>query len=285
MSTFPRELPSRFPKWVRGRYPTAISELEKHNNGTSRFQSYAWRVIESVETARAWRRANTQGVLDPNEIARRRDMAYLETLGPIINATRRIADHIDRYPDLDAWAIGGALLILKEKDGSVPLVSHTTKPSGVNPFGYGPGTAQDVVSRFLRHFSDELRQRPRAKAGPFIHRNQFGPLMYSKPIDRRSARTNPIITGVLFELVYLARLYTSPEPGRLEVGGQLPKTGCPFWPVALAFLEEGFETYLTKKEAQDRLRQLHRRDPGLSWVGWPEPDPIYMDVPPRDAWD
>jgi DDE family transposase len=32
----------------------------------------------------------------------------------------------------------------------------------------------------------------------------------------QSQGTDPIITGVLFELVYLARLYTSPEPGRLE---------------------------------------------------------------------
>jgi hypothetical protein len=277
-------LPRLFPKWVKARYPSAVGELQKIDDGSSRFWLFAWRCIETAEIARAWRRASENDYLEPNEAQRRLDVEYAESLCAVANAARRIADHIRRYPTKAASALAIAMLRLKDDDGCVPVITLTSEPEGVNPFGFGPKTLPDVIERMLRHYADALRTSPLSKTGPFIHRFQTGALLYADPIDTKSARPDPVFTSLLFGLALLTRRFTAKEDGPSPSGCALPANGKVLWPLVVAFLKDTFGQSLSSKTIQDRFRQLLKRNPDVKWMGWPPPPPEYQDTPPRDAW-
>ena len=168
-----------FPAWVRGRYPTAVRQLEKMNDDRSEFWDFVWKCIEHAEAARAWQRASAAGHIDEHEAARQQDSEYLGSREPIIQALLLVADDIEKYPYRTAFSLVSALLSIKKEDGIQRLITATSNAQGVNPFGRGPGTVPDIVRRLLRHYANQLRTKPLAKSGPFLHRTAFGPLQYS----------------------------------------------------------------------------------------------------------
>jgi len=270
---------TEFPDWMYERYPSGIAALAKIDDGSAKFQIYAWRCITSAEKARAWKKAYAKRHLDPYEAARRADVEYLRSVQGAAAAARKVVVHIRRYPFKSAGALGHALLDLKDKDGAVPLITATSEPDCVNPFGYGPGTVPDIVARLLESYVAAMKQNPLAKAGPFEHRLRYGALLHEKPIDKQSARPDPIATSLLFELALFGRHFTSPQTLRLAMGSPMPDTGQPVLPVVVAFLEDTLDQFLSQHEADDRLRKLIKRNPGVSWAGWPAPPKEFLDTP------
>ena len=269
------------PKSVERRYPSFVNAVTKHNEFTHNFWIYFWSCIDSAEKARAWKFATENGILDPNERDRQRDTEYLKSLEAQISAARRLAKHIERFPDKAAWAFGAALLRLKEDLGSVPLLTLTSEPEGVNRFGYGPGTVPHVMAAMLNYYAEQIEQEPLAKAGPFMHRFQLGPLLFEEAIDKRSARADPSITGLLFELTLFARRYTSQSNIILCSGTKMLRSGRPLSHVAVALIGDTFDVHLSEREAGDRLHQLLKRNPGVSWIGWPDPPERFFGPPRR----
>jgi hypothetical protein len=181
------------------------------------------------------------------------------------------------------------LLKLKAETGTVPLISETSQPDKVNPFAYGPGSHLDFFCRLIDNVCDTLESPRLVKSGPFMHRFQSGPLIYNKPLDKRSARGDALVNGLLFETVLLARQFTVRPPFLIQRGMVMPtlKTyaadrtlrapGRPLWPVAAAIVSDVLNTNLTDNAARNRLTILINRNPGLGWVGWPSPPAGSLD--------
>jgi hypothetical protein len=279
-----RTLPTRFPHWTRERYPSAVIELEKVNDGSLRFWLFVWQCIECAEKARAWQRAMEDGAADSNEAARRMDIEYAGTIHRIVKATRQVAAHMTRYPRQAAWALGYAELAIKAEDKIVPLNTATTTADLVNPFGYGQGTSQDVVARLLDHYADLLEKAPLSKSGPFMHRFQLGALHFEEAVDRRPSRPEAVVTSLLFGLVLFAREYTSEGCASLQFPVKMPREGRPLWPLAVAFLGDALDEHLDEKAAQIRLSGLLSRHPSAGWVEWTDPPERYVDTPDPNTW-
>jgi hypothetical protein len=124
------------------------------------------------------------------------------------------------------------------------------------------------MGRLLLRYAAALKT-PLAKAGAFNHRYQMNGLLHAEPIDGRRAKPR-LSTALLFKLILFTRVFTN-APARAEIGGAMPNSGRPLWPIAVAFLGEALGEYATEKEAKDRLDKLIERNPGIGWGGWVDP--------------
>jgi hypothetical protein len=138
------------------------------------------------------------------------------------------------------------------------------------------------MARLLLRYAAVLEEAPFAKRGPFNHRFQINGLLHAEPIDRRRAKPK-LSTVLLFKLILFTRVITTAS-ARVEIGGAMPTSGRPMWPIAVAFLGEALGEHLTEKEAKDRLDKFIQRSPGVGWGGWVDPPTAFVDIPPRDTW-
>ncbi len=286
-----RELPifNGFTRPARKRYPytcEAFAKLVKRDGGNDLLWRLVYLVLDGGDHARAWRRAEEAGLLDPDEAQRRRDVAFIEGARARAADARKLAAFIERNPEFAAHALAHALLTIKAEDGAVPLRTATSGPlrvgedevDGVNPFAFGPKTAPDVFARILRAFAASLEKAPRAKAGPWLHRWKVQPLIYPNPVDARTARADPLVSGLLFGTVLLARQFAADAPFFIQLGTQMPEgIGRPLWPVAAALVRDALGERLDAKNAQDRLTILIDRNKGLGWGGWSSPPDEFFE--------
>ena len=201
---FRTPLPRRFPEWIQNRYAAAVHELKKLDDGSARYWAFAWECLASAETARAWKAANKRFEFDSDSVMRKSDERYFETLEDLISSVNVLATQLERYPSQAAWTVGQALLELKSEVGYLPLKSLTSTKDGLNPFGYGPGTAPDIVSRLLRHMSAVLAV---AKTQKSVQWKQFGPILFEEFPTAGGRPPDMLVRGLLFEAVFFSRTF------------------------------------------------------------------------------
>ena len=215
-----------FPRKARELYPATIQEFKKHDDGSLRFHFFVHEVLDGADHARAWQRAQEAGRPDPNEARRHSNSDFPKEARKAAAAVRRLVRRLERQPDRSAQALGRALLKIKGEDGRVPLHTLSSDANGVNVFAYGPGTHTDVIFRLLSHTADGLEETPPAKAGPWMHRCQVGPLLYPSPIDTHSGRPDALVNGLLFGTALLSRQFTAASPWAIQPGMVMPTRAC-----------------------------------------------------------
>lgn len=271
-------IPPRFPRWIRERYPSALVELTKLNDGSPRFWAFAWQCIECAEKARAWDRAANAGTRGPHEVARENAREFSDSRGGAAGVARQLAAHLQRYPTQSDWALMRASSEM-EKDGS--MRTTVARSASVAPHG---GLRAAELQALLRAYAAELERNPPLHAGSFLWRFQLGAIHFEEPLDRRSSTPEPIETSLLFGLSLFAREYTDDRCANLQLPVPMPPSGRPMWPLAVAFLADALDRQLDEKAAANRINQLVHRHPGVGWMGWPEPPAEYLDTPPLEIW-
>ena len=68
----------------------------------------------------------------------------------------------------------------------------------------------EMLQRMLEILGKALRNSLLAGRGPFLHRFQEGALVFEQPRDQQDrGLTDPVLTTLLFQLVYLFRRFTA----------------------------------------------------------------------------
>ena len=280
---FRRPLPRRFPEWVQNRYAAAVHELKKLDNGSARYWAFVWECLASAETARAWKAANKRFEFDSDSLMRKSDERYFETIEDLISSVDMLATQLERYPLQAAWTVGQALLELKSEVGYIPLKSLTSIKDGLNPFGYGPGTAPDIVGRLLRHMSAVLAV---AKTQKSVQWKQFGPILFEEFPTVGGRPPDMLVRGLLFEAVFFSRTFTSGGLIPPAFGRPMPAVGDPRWALAVALLSGALDVFLDEKTAEKRLSPILKRKFRPTWCGWRDPPAEFVDLPtPGNGFD
>ncbi len=268
------------------RYRAAVFELKKLDDGSGKYWFFFWDCIASAETARAWKRAFADGVVDPDEEIRRKDSKYLVSTKATANAARRLACNFEQFPQQNVMAVASALLRLKDNGEIPPLRARSgdfNDPEETDS-DYTREIQPAAIARLLRYFADIVEQEPIAKRGNFQHRYRFGAVGYDKPIDSKSRGPDKFVTSLLFEAVYFSRIFTSAKKIRPGAGESMPDTGDPHWALAVALVSGALGEDLEEKAAQDRMLLLMRGENKLTWWGWRDPPCKYIDTPNFEDW-
>ena len=219
--------------------------------------SSAWRCIDCVEGARAWRRAIDDGFLDPYEAARREDVISAAKSGASVGAARRLVADLRRPANWASLFAGSSLR---------PGYAAADTPSR-HGSGYCRRLPPREVAEFLTAYTDILESKSPFKLGPFMHRFQLGAIHFDEPIDRQSSHPELVETSLLFGLALFAREHTCKSCVAVQIPVQMPKQGSPVWPLATAFLADAFDKHLDVKAAGNRINQLLKRASSLFGVG------------------
>lgn len=260
------------------RYAKPLRTLDRLNNGSRGFWIFRWRILNACEKARQYAevvRSNPQS--DPNERARREDQAALLDLKPQRVALRRISRYAKDHPRNAGFALANALVSVWEKTDCLPLSTKRSKRAVPIPFkanhGLDDGALGSLSNAFVMlidAYADALKE-PVAKHGPFAWRWRVANIIYpdGTPVDRFSARMD-ISTGLLFELVLYARVFSSgAEPKVVDTGMTMPKVGKPLYYVATEFVSTALGRQISTDDAKKRIERLLRRQPNISLGRWP----------------
>ena len=240
---------------------------------------------ERVTASASW----AAGRPDPNQARRQEDVNFLREARAAVAAGRKFATFMQQSLERVWQPVTRAILAVKEEDGKIPLITSSSDSEKVNPFVFDQGSHTEVLHRLICYTLQSIEREPPAKAGPWLHRSQFGPLLFHRPIDIRSRLPDPQIDRLLFGTVLLARQFTSKTPFGVQKGMIMPTRaaraasdtnrdpGKPLWPLAAAVLSDALGEHLTEGAARNRLEFLIQRNPGLGWLGWP--------TPPSDLFD
>jgi hypothetical protein len=253
------------------RYRRTLAALARHCDGTGRSAAFAEDIVAAGEAARAWSAAR-----DPAEAQRRDEAGCRRAARAQANAARRLAAFLRNHPQRAGPALGAAPLATKAEGGAIPLRTVAERDSALDPFAIGRGSPPDVMARLLDPWADRLAADAdggSALARPaFMHPFRIGPLLYPRRIDAHRARPDAAVNGLLFHAVMLAREHTSGGGFAILPGMEMPRVGRPLWDVAAVVVGDALGKQLDEKQAQDRMRVLLARNPGLQWIGWPDLD-------------
>jgi hypothetical protein len=121
----------------------------------------------------------------------------------------------------------------------------------------------DMLTRYEKTLADFTR-----KGGPWMHRVSFANLIFPQSVDTRKKHPT-VATGLLFQLVYYLRRFTSGEDqfGAYQTGESMPDCGQPHYEIANAFVLIATGEEILEPGA--RLRKLIKENPGIGVGGWP----------------
>jgi hypothetical protein len=126
-----------------------------------------------------------------------------------------------------------------------------------------------LLKDLLEAVAAELGESQRLAPGWASERHQVGPLFYPEPLTGTARPLDPLVTGLLFQLVLYLRLFTGKDPGlRMLRGREMPKIGKPNYAVACKLLKASLDVDLDPGEARRRIDGLVKRNPGIRFDGW-----------------
>ncbi len=171
----------------------------------------------------------TLPVKDPNKAMRERDTEILRHVKNQGKAVKTLCVFLRRYPEATNWAMGHALLKWKanhQGKAHLPFI----KDQSLSP------------SRFLEEILNLYGQAlekgiPGVKKGPWIHRWQFGALLYpdKHPLDQQIKQPEHRLNSLLFHLAFLFRQATASKPILAMAGTPMPAGGKPHYDLILQF--------------------------------------------------
>ena len=88
--------------------------------------------------------------------------------------------------------------------------------------------------------------------------------------------------SLLFELVFVARLFTSKEDRLAQAGEPMPGIGDPCWELAAAFMSDALGTSYIRNDVVTLLTRFLRRNPGVGWGIWQDPPEEYRGGRSKD---
>jgi hypothetical protein len=94
-------------------------------------------------------------------------------------------------------------------------------------------------------------------------------------MNPRAGRLNEVAMSLLFELVFIARVFTSGEDRLVQAGEPMPDIGSPCWELAAAFMNDALGTTYLRNDVETLLTRFLRRNPGVGWGIWFDPPGKY----------
>ena len=211
------------------------------------------------ERARRWRDAGC-----PDRYAKQRaaDAAFIEKLESVRTAALRLAQHFEDLGASSGFALAAAALRLREK--GVRIVASMDADGSVD--------IPAELARFLRLYAETIESHHDAKRGPMFHRWAAPPFIFQAPIDASPPWGDPIKRGLLWKATWHARRLTG-GTGSRSIGAPMFEGGKPLWNVAAALVQDVTGEHCDAEAAQDALSTFIRRNPGVGFYKWPDPNP------------
>jgi hypothetical protein len=141
---------------------------------------------------------------DPHELERRRNSVCADELDSVNKAIAVIREFSNKCPDIIGWALGVA------------------PPQPGEKFDPNDSLQEDILLAGLLKKLARSLECTRGKHIAKYHRMRQGNLIYPAPVDQYAARPNIDVLGLIFELVFLFRRWTSLVRGRREPGLPYP---------------------------------------------------------------
>jgi len=252
-------LPARDAERLRRDYSRTLVAIATARLPVSKALNLAHCIVRDGERARAWQAA---GCPDPAAHARAADAAFLEKLEGVRNAARRLAQHFEEPGAPIGFALAAAGLRLQEEGARI--VAPTDEAGEVDM----PAT----LARFLRIYAETLETLHHAKRGPMLHLFVAAPFIFQNPIDGSPPWGDMVKRGLLWRATYHARRFTG-GTGSRSMGAPMWKGGRALWNVAAALVHDVTGEECSADAAQDALAAFIRRNPGVGFHEWPQPDP------------
>lgn len=233
------------PDRLSSRYARTLRAIAAARLPVSQARNLAHCLVRDGERARAWQAA---GCPDPAARARAADAAFLEKLEGVRNAALRLAQHFEgpRAPITFALAAAG----LRLRDEGARIIAP------VDPAGAVDLAA--TLSRFLRVYAETVETHHTAKRGPWLHLVMAAPFIFQHPVHKSPPWGDMLRRGLLWRATHHARRFTG---------------GRPLWSVAAALVHDVTGEECSAAAAQDALAVFVRRNPGVEFHEWPQPDP------------
>ena len=260
------------------RYVKARRAVDRLKDGSLGFRLFRWRVLDACERARQYAEVvKSDPQADPYERARREDQAALKDERLQQHALRLISRYAKVHPRNAGFALANALVSVWQATGCLPLSTKRSKHGVLIPFKAArgldtgvPGSLSNSFVLLIDAYADALKE-PIAKHGPFTWRWYVANMIYphDKPVDRFSARMD-ISTGLLFELVLYARLFTSGAGLKVvDSGMRMPNVGRPLYRCAAEFASAALSREISSDDAKKRIERLLRKHPDMGLGRWP----------------
>lgn len=216
-------------------------------------------LVSDGEKAKLWRDA---GYPDKYARARAADSAFLEKLPSVRNAALRLAQHFEGPLAPSGFASEAAALRLEQEGARI--VAPLEEGGSVN--------MRAALARFLRLYAETVESHHGAKRGPWAHRSVSPPFIYNGRVHESPPWGDALKRGLLWRATWHARRLTGGTGSRNQ-GAPMFKGGKPLWKVAAALVQDVTGEHTSADAAQDALSAFIRRNPGVGFYEWPEPQP------------
>ena len=244
---------------IIARYGAPLRELLKlwkvHPDG---FDELVLCVLNACEAAR-----EHLGVSDINAERRRRDRQVLADLPRALDALEEFRRFVQHYPEHVGWATVHLILELREDGIRFGMDGARIMPT------------VEMLQRMLEVLDKSLRNNLLAGHGPFLHRFQEGALVFDQPRDQQDRSLgDPVLTTLMFELVFLFRRFTAGVTKRREslyaADPRMPTDGQPCYRLAVAFVDAALDRHTEDvRSLERRFKKWQRANPDAAWGHWP----------------
>jgi hypothetical protein len=222
------------------------------------------------------------------ELKCQNDSICANELERVIDAIAVIREFKSKCPENSQWVLGIA------------------PPQPGVKFGASDALQEHILFDSLLEKCARGLKRSRGNMIGMYHRMRQGNLVYPTPVDKYPARQDIAVLGLIFELVFLFKRWTSLVSGRRvsdlpcpeEVlsnehssattkdprqiisfpnqrwcsrmeGASLPTEGRPNYKLVAAFVNAALNRNLSFSQVDESLRRLHRNHPSVSLSAWP----------------
>ena len=241
---------------LQERYEHALRALAELDDGTTRFLKFKDGILSACENARNYTRDD-----DWNEKERKRDADFLKSRKYLVAAAKKLKNSFQRYP----LQTRGTLL-------QAHMGFRYGNLIGSDVFGTGSQQIEERFGKLLDAYIDTVGNDPFAKKGEYMHRFMVGPLVYKDVVDKHSARIDPSVTGLIFQLVLYMRRFTNgePEPIKLSICEPMPNYGKPRYNIVCDFVNAALKKKYDEYGVRQRLVNLIADNFGIAFFDWPQ---------------